>query len=115
MGYYYDHAQTARIIDIPPHPTGIPIIIKHIRVNSPALSQNPSQSLACICPRTCSCNLLVANLILAKSAAADLGYCSLKPQQELAISSFLRCVRVLADGIWQEPLLYAALPYAFEK
>ena len=53
----------------------------------------------------------------AKSVAADLGYCFLKPQQELAISSFLEGndVFVSLPTGYSKSLCYAALPHAFEK
>ena len=52
-----------------------------------------------------------------KSVAANLGYCSLKPQQELAISSFLEGNNVFLSLLtgYGKSLYYAALPYTFEK
>ena len=54
---------------------------------------------------------------VARSAAASLGYGSLKPEQESAISSFLEGDDVLVSlpTGYGNSLCYAALPCAFDK
>ena len=54
---------------------------------------------------------------IARSAAANLGYSSLKPEQELAILSFMEGndVFVSLPTGFGKSLCYAALPYAFDQ
>ena len=54
---------------------------------------------------------------IARSAAANLGYSSLKPEQELAILSFMEGndVFVSLPTGFGKSLRYAALPYAFDQ
>ena len=54
---------------------------------------------------------------IARSAASSLGYSSLKPEQELAISSFMegKDVFISLPTGYGKSLCYAALPYAFDK
>ena len=54
---------------------------------------------------------------IARSTATNLGYSSLKPEQELAILSFMEGndVFVLLTTGFGKNLCYAALPYAFDQ
>ena len=54
---------------------------------------------------------------IVRSAAANLGYSSLKPEQELAILSFMEGndVFVSLPTGYGKSLCYAALPYAFDE
>ena len=61
----------------------------------------------------------IAGIETARSAAANLGYCSLKPEQELAILSFMEGndVFVSLPTGFGKSLCYSAasLPYAFDQ